>query len=165
MSLSRRTVNVMIISVRERRSEIGLRPTLGATHGQIRAQFLSEAILLALIGGASGRHRLARDDRLRPHQALGGRDPDRGVGRRSRLGNSDRRHRWTNARDPRRPALTYGCFEDCMTDTRPYDPAGGALPDPIPDPLVDLLANRLRAIGDPTRIRMLDRLRHGPASV
>jgi len=53
MSLSRRAANV-IISVRERRSEIGLRPTLGATHGQIRAQFLSEAILLALIGGASG---------------------------------------------------------------------------------------------------------------
>ena len=52
-----------------------------------------------------------------------------------------------------------------MTDTRTYAPAGGARPDPIPDPLVELLANRLRAIGDPTRIRLLDRLRHGPASV
>lgn len=39
-----------------------------------------------------------------------------------------------------------------------------SLPDPIPDPLVDLLSGRLRVIGDPTRIRMLDRLRHGPAS-
>jgi putative ABC transport system permease protein len=46
--------NIMIISVLERRSEIGLRRALGATRGQIRTQFLSEAILLALIGGAVG---------------------------------------------------------------------------------------------------------------
>ncbi len=39
--------NIMIISVLERRSEIGLRRALGATKGHIRAQFLSEAILLA----------------------------------------------------------------------------------------------------------------------
>jgi DNA-binding transcriptional ArsR family regulator len=39
------------------------------------------------------------------------------------------------------------------------------LPDPIPEQLVNLLSDRLRVIGDPTRIRMLDRLRHGPASV
>lgn len=44
----------MIISVLERRSEIGLRRALGATRGQLRAQFLAEAILLALIGGAVG---------------------------------------------------------------------------------------------------------------
>jgi putative ABC transport system permease protein len=44
----------MIISVLERRSEIGLRRALGATRGQIRTQFLSEAILLALGGGAAG---------------------------------------------------------------------------------------------------------------
>jgi putative ABC transport system permease protein len=44
----------MIISVLERRSEIGLRRALGATKGQIRTQFLSEAILLALTGGAIG---------------------------------------------------------------------------------------------------------------
>jgi putative ABC transport system permease protein len=46
--------NIMVISVLERRSEIGLRRALGATHGQIRIQFLGEAILLALIGGAIG---------------------------------------------------------------------------------------------------------------
>ena len=46
--------NIMIISVLERRSEIGLRRALGATKGQIRTQFLSEAILLALAGGAAG---------------------------------------------------------------------------------------------------------------
>ncbi|MGD0198972.1 MAG: ABC transporter permease [Solirubrobacteraceae bacterium] len=46
--------NIMIISVLERRSEIGLRRALGATKAQIRTQFLSEAIVLALIGGAVG---------------------------------------------------------------------------------------------------------------
>jgi putative ABC transport system permease protein len=46
--------NIMIISVLERRSEIGLRRALGATKGQIRAQFLAEAILLSLAGGITG---------------------------------------------------------------------------------------------------------------
>ncbi|MGD0560591.1 MAG: ABC transporter permease [Streptosporangiaceae bacterium] len=46
--------NIMIISVLERRSEIGLRRALGATKGHIRIQFLAEAILLALLGGAAG---------------------------------------------------------------------------------------------------------------
>ncbi len=46
--------NIMIISVLERRSEIGLRRALGATKGHIRTQFLSEAILLAVLGGAVG---------------------------------------------------------------------------------------------------------------
>jgi putative ABC transport system permease protein len=46
--------NIMVISVLERRSEIGLRRALGATKGQIRVQFLAEAILLALAGGAAG---------------------------------------------------------------------------------------------------------------
>jgi putative ABC transport system permease protein len=46
--------NIMVISVLERRQEIGLRRALGATKGQIRSQFLSEAVLLALAGGAAG---------------------------------------------------------------------------------------------------------------
>jgi putative ABC transport system permease protein len=46
--------NIMVISVLERRQEIGLRRALGATRGQIRAQFLAEAILLSLAGGAVG---------------------------------------------------------------------------------------------------------------
>jgi putative ABC transport system permease protein len=46
--------NIMVISVLERRSEIGLRRALGATKGQIRTQFLTEAIMLSLAGGAAG---------------------------------------------------------------------------------------------------------------
>jgi putative ABC transport system permease protein len=46
--------NIMIISVLERRSEIGLRRALGAARSHIRIQFLAEAVLLALIGGAVG---------------------------------------------------------------------------------------------------------------
>jgi putative ABC transport system permease protein len=46
--------NIMVISVLERRSEIGLRRALGATKGHIRVQFLAEAVLLALIGGTVG---------------------------------------------------------------------------------------------------------------
>jgi hypothetical protein len=43
-----------VISVLERRSEIGLRRALGATRGQIRTQFLCEAVLLSLLGGIAG---------------------------------------------------------------------------------------------------------------
>jgi putative ABC transport system permease protein len=46
--------NIMVISVLERRSEIGLRRALGATRGDIRVQFLSEAVLLSAVGGAAG---------------------------------------------------------------------------------------------------------------
>ncbi|NUR59326.1 MAG: ABC transporter permease [Catenulispora sp.] len=46
--------NIMVISVLERRSEIGLRRALGATRGHIRIQFLSEAMLLSVLGGAIG---------------------------------------------------------------------------------------------------------------
>ncbi|TDC82680.1 ABC transporter permease [Actinomadura sp. 7K507] len=46
--------NTMVISVLERRSEIGLRRSLGATRGQIRTQFLCESLLLSALGGAGG---------------------------------------------------------------------------------------------------------------
>jgi putative ABC transport system permease protein len=46
--------NVMIISVIERRGEIGLRRALGATRRDIGAQFLTESVVLSLIGGSIG---------------------------------------------------------------------------------------------------------------
>ena len=44
----------MVISVLERRAEIGLRRALGATRRHISAQFLTESALLAAIGGITG---------------------------------------------------------------------------------------------------------------
>ncbi|EPH44659.1 ABC transporter permease [Streptomyces aurantiacus] len=46
--------NTMVISVLERRAEIGLRRSLGATRGQIRTQFLCESLLLSALGGLGG---------------------------------------------------------------------------------------------------------------
>lgn len=46
--------NTMVTSVLERRSEIGLRRSLGATRGHIRIQFLAESLLLSVLGGSTG---------------------------------------------------------------------------------------------------------------
>ncbi len=44
----------MVISVLERRAEIGLRRSLGATRGHIRMQVLTESLILSAIGGGGG---------------------------------------------------------------------------------------------------------------
>ncbi|MEX0868892.1 MAG: ABC transporter permease [Nitriliruptoraceae bacterium] len=46
--------NIMVVSVLERRTEIGLRRALGATRRHIRTQFVLEAVTLSTVGGAAG---------------------------------------------------------------------------------------------------------------
>ena len=47
-------MNIMIVSITERTKEIGTRKALGATNGSIRLQFITESVVICLIGGAIG---------------------------------------------------------------------------------------------------------------
>jgi putative ABC transport system permease protein len=47
-------MNIMLATVTSRIREIGIRKAIGATNAEIRFQFLSEAILISLIGGLGG---------------------------------------------------------------------------------------------------------------
>lgn len=47
-------MNILLVSVRERRREIGIMKSLGATGGQVRGLFLLEALLYAVVGGVAG---------------------------------------------------------------------------------------------------------------
>ena len=49
------------------------------------------------------------------------------------------------------------CYRVGMTDF--------VVPRPFPEPLAELVATRFRVLGDPTRIRLLDHLRDGAATV
>ncbi len=98
--------NIMVISVLERRSEIGLRRSLGATKGHIRAQFLSEAILLSILGGVVGVGAGALATVVYvSHQGLDGRRPAAGVGGRFRRRVGDRGRGGAPAGAAGRPAV------------------------------------------------------------
>ena len=98
--------NVMVISVLERRSEIGLRRALGATRRHVAEQFLAEAVLLSVLGGLAGTIIGAvATAHLRGEPALVGADPRRRPLRRPGRRPRHRRHGRTVPVDAGRPPL------------------------------------------------------------
>ena len=69
-------------------------------------------------------------------------------------------------RGGRLAALT--CHVNCTTVWLCYDEVvnkNPAVPHPLPEPLIELIAQRFRVLGEPMRIKLLDRLREGDATV
>ncbi len=99
--------NIMVISVLERRSEIGLRRALGATRTQIRTQFLSRGDHpgAARRSGRSADRRVGNADLCLGQRLVDG-HPRRGMGGRDRRRDRDRGHRRAAARDACRERLT-----------------------------------------------------------
>jgi putative ABC transport system permease protein len=107
--------NIMVISVLERRQEIGLRRAPGATRGQIRAQFLAEAILLSLAGGAAGVVGVAATVGYARGHGEGAVIPGASLGRRLRRGGHHRRPGRAATRDPRRAPVANTGTVDRLT--------------------------------------------------
>ena len=47
-------MNIMLVSITERTKEIGTRKALGATNGSIRLQFITESVVICIMGGLIG---------------------------------------------------------------------------------------------------------------
>ena len=170
--------NIMVISVLERRSEIGLRRALGATRGHVRIQFLAEAVLLAMLGGAIGVGLGALSTavyaRAKDWAVV---IPGARVGWWTRRGFAHRRDRRAAPRAARRPDVTDGGAVDRLTESeanfggsladvveRMYAEFGSRLPMPArwPMPLVVTTVRRCRReldiIDGPALPELLERL-------
>ena len=98
--------NTMVISVLERRAEIGLRRSLGATRGQIRLAVprrIAPAVRTGRRRGSTARHR--RHHRVRRIPDLANRRTGMGDSRRTRRHPAHRQPRRAVPGDPRRPAV------------------------------------------------------------
>ena len=121
--------NVMVISVLERRSEIGLRRALGATRRHVAEQFLAEAMLLSVLGGLAGTViGVAATAIYALTQHWLGADPGPGPLRRNRRRPGHRRHRRPVPGDAGRPPLPNRGVAHGMTTQRPARPPSRARP-------------------------------------